>query len=104
MTFHCNLSTDQHSYLFRRHHQTFHMLRIKYHIFRYRWLTATGIMVAPSLVLMLLVTTHVIPLSRALKLAYDLPTPIPNAARQPLQISSDPYTNSDSQHHTEVEP
>src|SRR5205085_4851520 len=80
------------------------MLRIKYHIFRYRWLTATGIMVAPSLVLMLLVTTHVIPLSRALKLAYDLPTPIPNAARQPLQISSDPYTNSDSQHHTEVEP
>lgn len=80
------------------------MLRIRYRISRQRWLIATGIMLAPSLLLILLVATHIIPISKAVKLAYDLPPFIPNAARQPLQISSDPYTNSDSQHHTEVEP
>src|SRR5436305_427529 len=80
------------------------MMHIIYHISRHRWLIASGIMLAPSLVLILLVATHVIPISKAAKLAYDLPTPIPNNARQPLQISSDPYTNSDSQHLSEVEP
>src|SRR5438874_4161378 len=80
------------------------MLRIWYHIARYRWLTATGSILAPSLVLILLVSTHVIPLSTAVKLAYELPTPIPNDARQALQISSDPYAKDDSQHSTEVEP
>src|SRR5579884_757604 len=80
------------------------MLRIKYHITLPRWLTATSIMLAPSLILILLSATHILPISKAAKLAYDLPASIPNTARQPLQLSSDPYTNSDSQHHTEVEP
>src|SRR5205085_10992068 len=80
------------------------MMRIMYRISRHRWLIATGIMLAPSFILILLMATHVIPISKAVKLTYDLPTPIPNEARQPLQISSDPYTNSDSQHLTEVEP
>ena len=80
------------------------MLRIRYHTSRYHWLTAASIMLAPSLVLILLAATHIVPISKAGKLAYDLPASIPNNARQPLQISSDPYTNSDSQHHTEVEP
>src|SRR5713226_8853447 len=80
------------------------MLRIRYRITRYHRLTITGIILAPSLVLILLVTSHVIPFSTAVKLAYKIPTPILNADRQPLQISSDPYTNGSSQHFTEVEP
>ena len=80
------------------------MLRIRHHISLPRWLTAAGIMLAPSLILILLAATHILPISKAAKLVYDLPPFILNNARQPLQISSDPYTNSGSQHHTEVEP
>ena len=80
------------------------MLRIRHHISLPRWLTAAGIMLAPSLILILLAATHILPISKAAKLVYDLPPFIPNNARQPLQISSDPYTNSGSQHYTEVEP
>jgi hypothetical protein len=80
------------------------MSRIWYRIVRYRWLSAIGIMLAPSFVLITLVSIHIIPLSTAEKLAYNLPTPIPNASRQALQISSDPYINDGSQHASEVEP
>ncbi len=71
---------------------------------QHRRLTITVLIVAPSLLLLLLVTTHIIPLySRGGLLIFATPT-IPNADRPPLQLSSDPYTNSNSQHQTELEP
>jgi hypothetical protein len=76
------------------------MFRFTHH----RRLTITFLIVAPSLLLLLLVTTHIIPLySRGGLLIFATPT-IPNADRPPLQLSSDPYTNSNSQHQTELEP
>jgi BNR repeat-like domain len=69
-----------------------------------RWLTSTGLIVAPSLLLILLVTAHIIPLySRASLVIFSNPV-IPNADRTPLQLGTDTYTSSSSQHQTELEP
>jgi hypothetical protein len=69
-----------------------------------RQLTVTGLIVTPSLLLLLLVTAHVIPLySRGKPIILATPT-IPNADRPALQLSGDPYNNSSSQHQTELEP
>src|SRR5260370_12087697 len=69
-----------------------------------RWLMAMGLIIAPSLLLLVLVMTHIIPLySRGSLLILATPT-IPNGDRAPLQLSNDPYTNNTSQHLTEVEP
>jgi len=72
-------------------------------IFRYRWFANTGIFLAPSLLLLILVSTRIIPIYTPGKLSYSAPI-IPNADRLPLQISGDPYFNNTSQHQTEVEP
>ena len=74
------------------------MFRFSHH----RRLTATALIVAPSLLLIVLLSTHVVPLyPRGGLVILASPT---NAYRPPLQLSSDPYTNSSSQHLTEVEP
>ncbi len=71
---------------------------------KHRRLTITILVVAPSLLLFLLVTTHLIPLySNGGLLIFATPT-ISNVDRPPLQLSSDPYINSNSQHQTELEP
>ncbi len=71
---------------------------------QHRRLTITGIIITPSLLLLLLITTHIIPLySRGSLVILTTPV-IPNFDRPLLQISSDPYTNSNSQHQTELEP
>jgi hypothetical protein len=71
---------------------------------QHRRLSITSIILAPSLLLFLLITTHIIPLnSRGSMVIFATPT-IPNVDRSPLQLSSDPYTNSKSQHQTELEP
>src|SRR5260370_14714718 len=71
---------------------------------RRRWLMATGLIIAPSLLLLVLVLTHIIPLySRGSLIILATPA-IPNRDRAPLQLSNDPYTNNTSQHLTEVEP
>lgn len=71
---------------------------------QHRRLTITGIIVTPSLILLLLISTHIIPLySRGNPVILTTPA-IPNADRPPLQLSSDPYTNTTSQHRTELEP
>src|SRR5258708_35625785 len=63
-----------------------------------------GLIIAPSLLLLVLVLTHIIPLySRGSLLILATPT-IPNGDRAPLQLSNDPYTNNTGQHLTEVEP
>ena len=69
-----------------------------------RRLTASSIILAPSLLLILLMAVHIIPGWPQPTLVYSIPPPVPNADRVPLQLSSDPYTNSSSQHQTEVEP
>ena len=75
-----------------------------FHFNQHRRLTITVLIVAPSLLLLLLVTTHIIPItSRGGLLIFATPT-MPNVDRPPLQLSSDPYTNSNSQHQTELEP
>src|SRR6266566_1783318 len=75
-----------------------------FHFTQHRGLTITGLIMAPSLLLVLLVTTHIIPLySRESPVILDTPA-VSNVDRPPLQLSSDPYTNSSSQHNTEVEP
>lgn len=69
-----------------------------------RRLTIIGLIIAPSLLLLLLVVKHIIPLySRGNPVIFATPF-IPNADRPVLQLSSDPFTNSSSQHRTEVEP
>jgi hypothetical protein len=73
-------------------------------ITQHRRLTRTSLIFTPSLLLILLVTTHVIPLySRGNLVVFTTPT-IFNIDRLPLQLSSDPYYNSSSQHKTELEP
>ncbi|HVB74148.1 MAG TPA: sialidase family protein [Ktedonobacteraceae bacterium] len=69
---------------------------------RYKWLGPVGAVLAPTILLVVLVMAHVIPLPAAGK-AVIFGTPS-NYYRQPLQLSSDSYTNPDSQHSTEVEP
>lgn len=71
---------------------------------QHRRLTITGIIVTPSLLLLLLITTHVIPLYSRTSQVILATRAIPNADRPPLRLSSDPYTNSSSQHQTELEP
>jgi hypothetical protein len=71
---------------------------------QHRRLTITGIVIAPSLLLLLLITTHVIPLaSRGSSVIFGTPSN-PNSGKLPLQLSSDPYINSTGQHQTELEP
>ena len=71
---------------------------------QHRRLTIAFLIIAPSLLLLLLVTTHIIPFtSRGGLLIFATPT-MPNVDRPPLQLSSDPYTNSNSQYQTELEP
>src|ERR1700686_5832026 len=69
---------------------------------RYRWLGFTGIALTPTALLIVLIAAHVIPLPVPGK-AVNFGTPS-NLFRQPLQLSSDTYTNADSQHFTELEP
>jgi BNR repeat-like domain len=71
---------------------------------QHRRLTITGIIIAPSLLLFLLITTHIIPLaSNGKTVTFAIPSD-PNLVKSPLLLSSDPYTNTSSQHQTEVEP
>ena len=71
---------------------------------QHRRLTITGIIITPSLLLLLLITTHIIPLaSKGSPMIFGTPSN-PNIGKPPLQLSSDPYTNSNSQHQTELEP
>ncbi|GAC1568332.1 MAG: sialidase family protein [Ktedonobacteraceae bacterium] len=69
---------------------------------RYRGLGVTGLVLAPAVLLIVLIMVHVIP-SPVSGEAVIFGTPT-NLYRQPLQLSSDPYTNPDSQHFTELEP
>jgi BNR repeat protein len=71
---------------------------------QHRRLTITGLIVAPSLLLLLLLTAHIIPLYSRGNLVILATPAILNSDRPPLRISSDPYTNSSSQHQTELEP
>lgn len=71
---------------------------------RHRRLTITGIIIAPSLLLLLLITIHIIPLAPKGSMVIFATSSNPNLGKSPLQLSSDPYTNSNSQHQTELEP
>jgi hypothetical protein len=69
---------------------------------RYRRLAITAIIAAPTALLFMLVGVHVIPIPGMGKaVVFSAPS---NYYRQPMQLSSDPYTNADSQHATELEP
>src|SRR5215471_59813 len=71
---------------------------------QHRRLTTTGLIVTPSLLLLLLVSTHIISLySRGSQVILTAPV-IPNIDRPPLELSSDSYNNITSQHQTELEP
>ncbi len=71
---------------------------------QHRRLTIIGIIIAPSLLLLLLISTHIIPLaSRGNSVIFATPSN-PNLGKSPLQLSTDPYTNKNSQHETELEP
>lgn len=71
---------------------------------QHRRLTITGIILAPSLLLVLLITTHIIPLASKGSMVIFATQTNPNVGKSPLQLSSDPYTNNNSQHQTELEP
>ncbi|HEY6542030.1 MAG TPA: exo-alpha-sialidase [Ktedonobacteraceae bacterium] len=72
------------------------------YIRRYRRLVIAAIIFMPTILLFVLVGVHVIPLPGLGTAAlFSAPS---NYYRQPLQLSSDPYTNADSQHDTELEP
>ena len=72
------------------------------YIRRHRRLTIVGIILMPTILLLVLITARVIPLPGQGKAAV-FGTPA-NLFRQPLQLSHDLYTNADSQHSTELEP
>src|SRR5205823_3189027 len=74
------------------------------HIPRYRWTTVAGMLFAPSILLILLVSLRVVSLVPSTQVILTTPPPLPNAERAPLQLSSDPYSTSTGQHQTEVEP
>ncbi len=74
------------------------------HIPKYRWPTIASMLFAPSILLILLVSLRVVSLVPSAQIILTTPPPLPNAERAPLQLSSDPYTTSASQHQTEVEP
>ena len=71
---------------------------------QHRRLAITGIIIAPSLLLLLLITTHIIPLAPNGSMVIFATPSNPNVGKSPLQLSSDPYRNSNSQHETELEP
>ena len=72
------------------------------YIRRYRRLAIISIISLPTIMLFVLAGMHVIPLPGVGKaLVFSVPS---NYYRQPLPLSQDPYTNSDSQHDTELEP
>lgn len=84
------------------------MSRLPWPRFRFRgqrppWIIIS-LVTAPSILLLILLVLHLLPALPFNTLIVSLPTPAPNQDRPPLQLSSDPYTNADSQHHTEVEP
>jgi hypothetical protein len=69
---------------------------------RYRWLAITAVILTPTILLFVLIGMRVIPTPDAGKaIVFSAPN---NYFRQPLQLSSDPYTNADSQHASELEP
>lgn len=68
---------------------------------RYRRLAIAASIIMPIILLLVLIGLRVIPFPAEEALVFSAPS---NYYRQPLQLSSDPYTNADSQHHTEVEP
>lgn len=75
------------------------------HFARHPRLAAAGLILAPSLLLLLaFAAVHAFPFLLQGKLSYSLLPPLPNNERTPLQLSSDPYTNKTSQHQSEVEP
>jgi hypothetical protein len=66
--------------------------------------TRIGLILAPTLLLIILLAVHAVPLPLSEKaVMYGTPV-VPDAFRQPLQLSSDPYTVSGSQPQSEVEP
>jgi len=68
------------------------------------WYGRLGLIVVPPLLLVVLLAARIIPLYHSTPtLMYGTPN-IPNAFRQPLQLSNDPYKNASSQHATELEP
>lgn len=72
------------------------------YIRRYRRVVIAAIIVTPAILLFVLVGVRIVPLPGVEKaVVFSAPS---NYYRQPLQLSSDPYTNADSQHDTEVEP
>jgi BNR repeat-like domain len=74
----------------------------KSHMRRSRWLGVTGIVLIPTILLFALISLRVLPLPLPGKVViFGTPS---NYFRQPLQLSQDPYTNTDSQHFTELEP
>src|SRR2546429_6201553 len=73
-----------------------------FRISRHPRLATVGLILAPSMLLMLIVAVHAFSFQD--KPSYLLLPPIPNDERMPLQISSDLYANKTSQHQTEIEP
>ncbi len=73
-----------------------------FRISRHPRLATVGLILAPSMLLMLIVAVHAFSFQD--KPSYLLLPPIPNDERAPLQLSSDLYANKTSQHQTEVEP
>ncbi len=63
-----------------------------------------GLVLAPVLLLIILLASHIVPLLQSSKAVIYAQPDIPNAFRQPLQLSTDPYTNTGSQPQSEVEP
>ena len=75
------------------------------HFSRHPRLTAAGLILAPSLLLLLaFAAVQAFPFLHQGNLSYSLLPPLPNNERIPLQLSRDPYTNKTGQHQTEVEP
>src|SRR6185312_1339182 len=74
------------------------------HFSQHPRLAAVGLILAPSLLLLLFLSVRALPFLHQANLGYALLPPLPNIQRLPLQLSSDPYTNKTSQHQTEVEP
>ncbi|HEV2583039.1 MAG TPA: sialidase family protein [Ktedonobacteraceae bacterium] len=71
---------------------------------RLKWPGRVGLVLAPTLLLTVLLAAHVVPLPLPAKTVVFGTPVIPNAFRQPLQLSSDPYKDGSSQPQSEVEP
>ena len=57
---------------------------------QHRRLTITGIIIAPSLLLLLLITIHIIPLAPKGSIVIFATPSNPNVGKPPVQLSSDP--------------